>query len=96
MLEPLRSIDPPREGCHGGSHPGGKGLSGREDREVIIEFLRVGNSVKVTAVDPDTLVEVSIVGPPGAGEEALSRTAIKKLAYVLERRARLPRDKRPR
>ncbi len=56
--------------------------------EVIIEFHRVGNSVKVTAVDPKSLVEVSIVGAPDAGEELLKRTAIRKLEYVLEKRRR--------
>ena len=54
-------------------------------KEVIIEFHQVGNVVKVTAVDPDTLVEVSIVGAPSAGEEILKRTAIRKLGYVLEK-----------
>jgi hypothetical protein len=54
-------------------------------KEVIIEFHQVGNAVKVTAVDPDTLVEVSIVGAPGAGEETLKRVAIRKLEYVLEK-----------
>ncbi len=57
------------------------------EREVIIEYLRVGNSVKVVATDPETLVEVSIVGPPAAGEAALRRAALDKLAYVLRRRA---------
>jgi hypothetical protein len=54
--------------------------------EVIIEFHRIGNAVKVTAVDPESLVEVSIVGPSGAGEEILKRTAIRKLEYVLDKR----------
>ena len=56
--------------------------------EVIIEFYQVGAYVKVSAVDPVTMTEVSIVGAPEVGEEALKRTAIKKLNYVLERRAR--------
>ncbi len=56
-------------------------------REVIIEYRRVGNAVKVSATDPETLVEVSIVGPPGAGEAALRRAVLDKLAYVLRRRA---------
>ena len=39
-----------------------------DDQEgYIIEFHRVGNAVKVTAMDPATLTEVSIVGAPGAG-----------------------------
>ncbi len=62
--------------------------------EVIIEFLRVGNSVKVSAVDPESRIEVSIVGAPGAGEETLKRTAIRKLEYVLakSRRGRAQRQ----
>lgn len=55
-------------------------------KEVIIEFQQVGHAVKVTAVDPESLVEVSIVGAPGAGEEALKRTAIRKLEYVLTKK----------
>ena len=58
--------------------------------EVIIEFYQVGAYVKVSAVDPVTMTEVSIVGDPDVGEEALTRTAIKKLNYVLERRAGRP------
>ncbi len=57
-------------------------------REIIVEFIHVGNVVKVTAVDPESLLEVSIVGDPMAGEEALTRTAISKLEYVLEKRRR--------
>jgi hypothetical protein len=57
-----------------------------ERGEVIIEFYQVGAFVKVSAVDAATLTEVSIVGPPGAGEEALKRAALRKLDYVLGRR----------
>jgi len=55
-------------------------------REVIIEIYQVGNAVKVTAVDTETLVEVSIVGSPSQGEEMLKRNAINKLDYVLRKR----------
>ncbi len=54
--------------------------------EVIIEIYQVGNAVKVTAIDPVTLVEVSIVGSPSQGEELLKRAAINKLSYVLRKR----------
>jgi len=54
--------------------------------EVIFEFLQHGNSVKVTALDPDSLVEVSIVGPAGAGQAALKAAALNKLKYVLAKR----------
>lgn len=57
-----------------------------DDREVIIEFQQIGNAVKVTAVDTKTLIEVSIMGPPSAGEETLKRNAINKLQYVLSKK----------
>lgn len=63
-------------------------------REVILEFHRVGNAVKVTAVDPETGIEASIVGAPDAGEEALTRNAINKLEYVLRKRAEEGRGRR--
>ena len=56
------------------------------EREVIFEFVQLGGTVKVTAVDVATGVEVSIVGNPSAGEAALKRLALQKLTYVLERR----------
>ena len=56
-------------------------------REVIIEFHRVGSYVKVSAVDPRSLTEVAIVGDPAAGEAALKRAAVRKLEYVMNRKA---------
>ncbi len=54
--------------------------------EVIIEFHRIGNAVRVTGVNPESVVEVSIVGPSGPGEEILKRRANRKLEYVLNKR----------
>lgn len=51
----------------------------------LIEFVPQGDYVKVSAVDPVTKTEVSIVGDPSAGEEALKRVAVRKLEYVLSR-----------
>ena len=56
-------------------------------REALIEFHQVGAYVKVSAVDPVTRVEVSIVGDPAAGETALRRAAVRKLQYVLARKS---------
>ncbi len=56
--------------------------------DIIIEFYRVGAYVKVSAVDPATLTEVSIVGDPAVGETLLKRQARRKLAYVLAKKAR--------
>lgn len=52
----------------------------------IIEFTQIGASIKVTAVDPRTMTEVSIVGAPQYSQEFLSRQAIKKLEYVLAKK----------
>jgi hypothetical protein len=56
------------------------------ERDIIFEFVRVGASVKVTAVDTLSGVEAVIVGDPAAGEATLKRLARQKLDYVLARR----------
>lgn len=53
--------------------------------EALIEIRRVGNAVKVTALDPVTLTEATIVGSPQDGEETLRRTAMQKLRYLLNK-----------
>jgi hypothetical protein len=55
-----------------------------EDHGYLIEFVRIGNSTKVSAIDPATGVEVSIVGPTSAGEAILSRNAVAKLTRRLQ------------
>lgn len=59
----------------------------QQTREIIFEFQRVGGYVKVSAVDTATAAEVSIVGPPSAGQVELERLAARKLEYVLAKRA---------
>ena len=56
------------------------------ERDIIFEFVRVGASVKVTAVDTLSGVEAVIVGDPAAGEATLKRLARQKLDYVVARR----------
>ena len=56
--------------------------------EYLVEFQQVGNTVKVSAVDPVTNIEVSIVGDPAASQDELTRVAVQKLEYVLAKRAR--------
>jgi hypothetical protein len=55
-------------------------------REIYIEFFRIGGSVKVTAMDTATLTEISVQGPPSAGEEALKRNALNRLEYVMRKK----------
>jgi hypothetical protein len=51
--------------------------------EVLFEFVRLGNAVKVTAFHVPSLTEISIVGPRGAHQEHLKLLAVKRLQYVL-------------
>lgn len=54
--------------------------------EVLFEFRRVGNVVKVTAVHVATDTEICLVGAPAAGEHGLKLAALNKLKYVLAKR----------
>ena len=56
--------------------------------DIIIEYHRIGASVKVSAFDPETLTEVSIVGPASAGEETLKRNVLRKLEFMLAKKKR--------
>ena len=56
------------------------------DKTVIIELVKVGAYVKVSAIDPSTKVEVSIVGDPSVSQATLQRTAVQKLKYILNKR----------
>ncbi len=63
------------------------GTDGGSDQDYIIEFTQIGGSVKVTAMDPATLVEASIIGPANVDQSLLTRQAVRKLRYVLKKRA---------
>lgn len=55
--------------------------------EVLFEFRRVGNVVKVSAIHVETNTEICLVGAPSAGEYGLKQAALRKLAYVLRGKA---------
>lgn len=52
----------------------------------IIEFHQVGAYVKVSAMDPVTLTEVSMVAPANLSQHQAAQAAIRKLKFVLARR----------
>lgn len=74
-------------------HPQAAPRRGMPDN-VIFEFSAVGNAVKVCAVDTRSGLEVSIMGPVTAGEEALRRTAMSKLRYMLDKQQPKALDRR--
>lgn len=56
-----------------------------EGREVYFEFTAVGATVKATAIDSLTGIEVSVVGPVTAARTDLQRLALAKLERRLAR-----------
>lgn len=55
-------------------------------REVLIEFIPVGNFMKVSAIDTLTHTEISIQGPTNAGQAMLKMNAMKRLEYVMKKK----------
>jgi len=55
-------------------------------REVYFEFTAIGRTVKVSAIDSATGLEVSVVGPASASQADLQRLALQKLKAQLGRR----------
>jgi hypothetical protein len=55
--------------------------------EILVEFVAIGNTVKVTAIDTASGTEASIIGPTGAPQATLKAAVLRKLDYVLKRRS---------
>jgi hypothetical protein len=54
--------------------------------EVYFEFVSIGGSVKVNAIDPVTGVEASIVAPVNTVQSDLERLALAKLRRMVEKK----------
>lgn len=53
--------------------------------EVYFEFVAIGNVVKVTAIDSQTGIEVSAMGPARSFQADLQQLALQKLKARLRR-----------
>ena len=60
-------------------------MSEPEEEGYIVEYMRIGGVIKVTAIDTATMREVSIVGSPKVSSKELAKLAVRKLQYVLKR-----------
>jgi hypothetical protein len=60
-------------------------MDNRQRDGFLLEFHQTRGAVKVCAIDPLTGIEVSIVGAPHATQAELSRLAIQKLRYRLNK-----------
>ena len=47
--------------------------------EVVFEYVRQGRSVKVTAIEPDTMVEAVVIVPANLSEKQMQERALQKL-----------------
>jgi hypothetical protein len=56
-------------------------------KEIYVEFVVMGNTVKVTAIDSETGLEASVVGPANAPQAALAEAARRKLEYVAKKQS---------
>ena len=53
--------------------------------EILFEYIRQGNFVKVTAIEPNTQIEASVVVPAALNQEQMKIQALRRLRYVLEK-----------
>jgi hypothetical protein len=56
-------------------------------KEIFVEFVQLGNTVKATAIDPDSGQEATVVGPAGAPRATLAEAARRKLEYVVNKKS---------
>jgi hypothetical protein len=54
----------------------------------IIEFKQIGKLIKVSAIDPATLTEISIAVPAGKNisQQEMGKLAVKRLEFVLRKK----------
>ena len=55
-----------------------------DGRAVYLEFVQLGNSLKATAIDPETGIEASVLGPLSAARADLQAMAVAKLKRRLD------------
>lgn len=53
--------------------------------EILFEYIRNGAYVKVTAIEPQTKTEASVVVPASLSQEQMQLQALNKLRYVLKK-----------
>jgi hypothetical protein len=59
---------------------------GAMPKEIYVEFIILGNTVKATAIDPETGVEASVIGPANAAQSIMAQAARRKLEYVQKKK----------
>ena len=60
-------------------------MNKNKDTNYIIEFIAIGKSVRVSAFDPKTLTEATIIAPSNLSKDEMVKNAVNKLEYVLKK-----------
>jgi hypothetical protein len=55
----------------------------------IIESYQVGGSLKVTAIDPVTALEATVIVPTNTTKDDAQQLAVRKLEYVLKKQSEI-------
>jgi hypothetical protein len=50
--------------------------------EIFVEFVILGNSLKATAIDPESGLEATVIGPANAPQSAMAQAARRKLEFM--------------
>jgi len=61
-------------------------MRGLVPKEIYVEFVILGNTVKATAIDPETGEEASVIGPASAPQSAMAEAARRKLEYIQKKK----------
>jgi len=51
-------------------------------KEIYVEFVILGNSLKATAIDPETGLEATVIGPANAAQSTMAQAARRKLEFM--------------
>jgi hypothetical protein len=51
-------------------------------KEIYVEFVILGNSLKATAIDPESGLEATVVGPANAAQSTMAQAARRKLEFM--------------
>jgi hypothetical protein len=54
-------------------------------KEIFVEFVILGNTLKATAIDAESGLEASVIGPAGAARAAMADAARRKLEFLLKK-----------
>ncbi len=54
--------------------------------EIYVEFVILGNSLKATAIDPETGLEATVIGPANAAQSTMAQAARRKLEFMAKKR----------